>query len=248
MWRLHATHCTFPLPQLHKNLLQLRRRQKPRRLKCCHNKCQHDFIKSVFCRRSALSRIGHTFMLKCTGWCVALPLCVFAIWFVCSVTCSVAILETNLTWRVEKFLLWRHQETKCVTYFFNPTLERCLEEAVLQMRAALYYCILFWMISPLPAGPSTSGAVLCLPPGHRRHAEGHGGLGLRARQEAQGDHGLRQTGNISAHRPLTFSVCAVSTAVEPKSEGKSPLINQLVILSFPFYRAEYHHVLALLIH
>lgn len=47
---------------------------------------------------------------------------------------------------------------------------------------------------PLPPGPSAGREILCLPPGHRRHAEGHGGFRLWAWQEAQGDHGFWQTG------------------------------------------------------
>lgn len=51
-------------------------------------------------------------------------------------------------------------------------------------------------ISPLSssAGPEAGRDLLRVPPGYRRHAAGHGGLGLRAGQAAQGDDGFREAG------------------------------------------------------
>lgn len=66
---------------------------------------------------------------------------------------------------------------------------------------------LIFHLQILPPGSTASREVLCLPLGHWRHAEGYGGFGFRAWQEAQGDHGRRQTGNTYGYCHGTDPAC-----------------------------------------
>ena len=65
----------------------------------------------------------------------------------------------------------------------------------------------FICVPLLSAGPSAGEAVLCLPLGHWRHAEGHGGFRLPAGEEVEGDHGCWKTGKASSHLLLMVCVC-----------------------------------------
>lgn len=81
----------------------------------------------------------------------------------------------------------------CFFFFFNQPVDVCLNLQLILTLISDYSKVLIPVV--VLAGPSVSREVLRLPPGYRRHAEGHGGFRLRARQEAEGDHGRRQAGD-----------------------------------------------------